>query len=74
MKRMHVYLLVISAGLLITGCKSEPKEPQEPEDRKGYFKSMSRAVNKTKAIQQEMAQRMVDATGSISRTSNTEGK
>lgn len=71
MKSPYVYLLVISAGLLLAGCGSEKNEP---EDRKGYFKSMSRAVNKTKAIQQEMAQRMIDATGSISRTSNTEGE
>jgi hypothetical protein len=67
MKRIHACLLVIGTGLLLAGCGSEKKEP---EDKKGYFKSMSRAVNKTKAIQQEMAQRMVDATGSISRTSN----
>jgi uncharacterized protein YceK len=68
MMRLCLYLMVIGMGLVLGGCSSGT---QEDEDQKGYFKAMARTVEKTKAIQKEMAQRMVDATGSISRTDNT---
>jgi len=68
MKIRFAYLIVICAGLLLTACGSSKKEDEDP---KGYFKTMARTVDKTKAIQKEMAQRMVDATGSLSRTDNT---
>jgi hypothetical protein len=67
MKHCCIYVLVISAGVLFSACGSGDKEKKETT---GYYKSMANTVNKTKAIQKEMAQRMVDATGSLSRTDN----